>query len=103
MSDRLRKARELTGMSQGQFAKQIDISQRTVSNYEAGAVEPRTIVVKQWALRSGVNYDWLETGNTNTPTPDGDGVKGEPPVGLEPTAFALQGASVLEFPCLSVA
>lgn len=101
LADRLRKAREDSGLSQGALAREIDISQKTVSNYENGNVEPRRIAVKQWAMRTDVDLHWLETGEV--PSPDDDGTNGEPPVGLEPTAFALQGASVLEFPCLSVA
>lgn len=62
IGDRLRKARELTGLNQTPFAAQIDISTGTVQNYELAKVEPRRIVLKQWALRSGVSLKWLETG-----------------------------------------
>lgn len=72
--DRLRKARETTGLDQAQFAKRIDISRSTVGNYEAGRVAPRRIVLKQWALATGVNVEWLETGVAPHNEPDDGGM-----------------------------
>lgn len=67
LTDRLRKAREITGLSQAEFGKEIDISASTVSNYEAGRVEPRRIALKQWALRAGVPLEWLITDDETSP------------------------------------
>lgn len=69
LGDRLRKARELTGLDQTEFASRIDISRKTVGNYETGRVEARMIVLKQWALATGVDLAWL-IGSGN---PHGDG------------------------------
>lgn len=71
VGDRLRKAREVTGLTQKTFAARIDVGHRTVTNYENDAVEPRMIVLKQWALLSGVPLGWLITGEA--PPPGGDG------------------------------
>lgn len=57
--DRLRKARELTGLEQKDFAAEIGISRTSVSNAETGANRPHQITIKAWALRTGVNMDWL--------------------------------------------
>lgn len=74
--DRLRKARELTGLDQGPFAKEIGVSRGTVSTYEReedAAFKP--IVMQAWALRTGVPVEWLLTGmdSGNRPTPPGGG------------------------------
>ena len=58
--DRYRKAREKAELSQEQLADEIGISVRTVSRYETDQItNPRRIVVRQWALRTGVPADWL--------------------------------------------
>lgn len=72
IGDRLRKARELTGLDQVQFATEIDISRNTVGNYENGNVKPRRLALKAWAMRTGVPLEWLETGVASS-SPDGGG------------------------------
>lgn len=59
MGDRLRKAREASGLDQSTLAERIDVSRRTISNYETERVEARMIVLKQWALATGVDLSWL--------------------------------------------
>lgn len=84
LGDRLRKARELTGLDQGPFGKELDVSRATISNSERGESKPTRIVMRQWALRTGVPLEWLETGqvpSNNGPGPDGEVVH---PPGLEP-------------------
>lgn len=74
IGDRLRKSRETTGMDQGQFAEHIGVSRGTVSNYERDAGEhPRPIVLKAWAMATGVPLSWIETGviDINPTPPDG--------------------------------
>lgn len=65
VADRLRKAREVAGLEQAELARDIDVARQTVGNYERGAVQPRRIVLKAWALRTGVPLEWLETGKAN--------------------------------------
>lgn len=69
--DRLRKARELTGLDRQDFAAEIDVSRNTVTNYEMGHTTPKRLVLKAWALRTGVPLVWLETGIA--PADDGGG------------------------------
>lgn len=71
--DRLRKAREHAGLEQGELAESIDVSRTTVSNYERGHVNPRKIVVRQWALRTGVPFEWLMYGTEDPRPVDPDG------------------------------
>lgn len=70
--DRLRKARELTGMTQAEFAKHIGVGRNTVVSAEKGGTV-RRITLNAWALASGVSAEWLLTGETPTagPSPDG--------------------------------
>lgn len=71
--DRLRKARELTGMNSTDFAAHIGVSQKTVNNAEADRTEKvRKIVINAWALATGVPAAWLETGEANSPKGPGD-------------------------------
>lgn len=76
-SDRLRKAREVAGYEQAEFAELIGVSRGTVSNYERGGTKRyKPIVVRAWALSTGVSLEWLMDGITApTPTPPGNRVE----------------------------
>lgn len=75
LTDRLRKARELTGLNAEDFAAELNVSRSTVHNYESPSYDKkrRVIVLKAWAMRSGVDYHWLTTGEADGP----DGVDGQ--------------------------
>lgn len=72
VADRLRKAREFAGLDQAQLAENMGVSRTTVSNNEGSKVKPRRIVLKAWALATGVDAVWLETGVTPRLEPEGD-------------------------------
>jgi transcriptional regulator with XRE-family HTH domain len=59
LGDRLRKARELTGLDRGEFAVDLGVSRNTVVNYEHAKVNPRKPVLIAWAMKCGVSLDWL--------------------------------------------
>jgi transcriptional regulator with XRE-family HTH domain len=61
-ADRLAKARKFAGLDQGQLADAIGISRNSVSNYEAGKTTPRIIVLRAWAMATGVPVEWLLEG-----------------------------------------
>jgi transcriptional regulator with XRE-family HTH domain len=86
VADRLRKAREVTGMDQAEFAEHAGLSRTGVSKAERGESTPRRSTLKLWALASGVPLYWIETGVAPSPTGDGatDGVR---PEGFEPPTF----------------
>lgn len=62
ISDRLRKAREYAGLDQAQFADEVGISRRSVTNYEKGHSQPSRPVLLAWSLRTGVAMEWLANG-----------------------------------------
>lgn len=69
--DRLRKARSLTGLTSREFAEEIGVSQKTVTDAEGDKrTTIRKILLNAWALRSGVPAEWLEhgTGSGHGPT-----------------------------------
>ena len=75
VADRLRKARTVAGLSQEELAERIGCADTTVSNYETGATtNVRRIVMRQWALATGVPEAWLRDGTEPTTSPDGDGI-----------------------------
>lgn len=67
LGDRLRKARQTTGLEQAEFADAVGIARTTVINYENDRVRPRTIVLRAWALRTGVPVHWLVNGESPQP------------------------------------
>ncbi len=89
VADRLRKAREFVGLDQAELAADIDVSRATIGNYETGRVKPRVIVMKAWALRTGVPLGWLQTGAAASPhPPEGDGgltARARPDLNWEPS------------------
>ena len=60
--DRLRKAREHTGLTGLQFAEEIGVSLRTIYRYENGQSTPSKGVLLLWQMRTGVPLEWLTTG-----------------------------------------
>lgn len=62
MGDRLRKAREITGQTQGAFARTLGVARNTVSRAELGQTHPHRLVLREWARATGVSLEWLETG-----------------------------------------
>ena len=62
IADRLRKAREMTGLDQGEFAAAANMSRTTIVNYEQGHRAPRPIYVRVWAEVAGVSVQWIQTG-----------------------------------------
>lgn len=64
IGDRLRKARESTGMSQGAFAARLGVARNTVSRSELGQTHPHRLVLRAWAEATGVSLEWLESGES---------------------------------------
>jgi transcriptional regulator with XRE-family HTH domain len=63
LGDRLRKAREVAGLDQSEFARVADISRTTVINYEHGKRQPRPVYLRAWSIATGVDLRWLVTGH----------------------------------------
>lgn len=71
IGDRLRKARENTGLDGRSFADEIGISGTALYSAESGKSRPREITLRAWALRTGVPLVWLKTGEAPSPSDDG--------------------------------
>lgn len=67
----MRKAREQTGLKVAEFAQLIEVSAKTINNAESGKHAVRPITIKAWALGTGVNRHWLETGEGSPTSPEG--------------------------------
>lgn len=74
ITDRLRKAREHAGYAnQKAFAELTGISRGTIANYENPEWKTRkSYILTQWALATGVDLHWLETGEGGPGGPDGE-------------------------------
>lgn len=59
LGDRMKKAREHAGLSQGELAARIGISMSSVSRYEVDKTAPGRPVLLSWALCTGVSLEWL--------------------------------------------
>ena len=79
-ADRLRRALRHAGFEGAEMAKILGVTPRTVSNYLTGRHEPSRATVVAWALATGVDLTWLETGQAPT-EPSGPAEDGGTPPG----------------------
>ena len=70
MGDRLRKAREVADLKQGELAERIGISRTAVVNAERGA-HPRELTLRAWSMATGVSLTWIKTGMAPSSGDDG--------------------------------
>lgn len=90
LTDRLRRAREFAGFDQARLAEALGISRNSVGNYESGRRLPTRPYLIAWADVTGVDAVWLETGTA----PADAGAVVEPPAGIEPATYSLQGYEI---------
>lgn len=62
LTDRLRKALRAAGVSVQAMADELDCTRQTVGAYLGGRVTPKVPVLRVWAIKCGVPYEWLATG-----------------------------------------
>jgi transcriptional regulator with XRE-family HTH domain len=75
IGDRLKKARQVAGVSTIEMAAELGVTHSTVSRIERDeGGPPKQSYLTVWALRCGVSRHWLATGAE----PDGDGRGPEP-------------------------
>ena len=90
LQHRLALAREVAGIDQSAMSRVLGCARPTVSNYERGFTAPRRSVLVAWALATGVDVDWLITGNEmpHQDGPDGASLPGldsnQEPAGFKP-------------------
>lgn len=89
LGDRLRKAREFSGLEMQDLAHEIDIHRQTVARYESGSVRPKRHVLLSWSVATGVDLAWIQgtdqTGEQTATSTDsesraisGSGTRGNP-------------------------
>jgi transcriptional regulator with XRE-family HTH domain len=61
-------------MEQDDIAVALEISRGSISAYERGVTPPKGLVLRAWALATGVNEHWLRTGEITSGPSDGVGV-----------------------------
>lgn len=59
---RIRIARRSAGLSQAQLAAELEVQRSAVSHWEALRGKPRMNHLRQLALLTGVQFEWLATG-----------------------------------------
>jgi DNA-binding XRE family transcriptional regulator len=69
-------ARETTGMGVREFAEHIGVSPDTLTSAEHDRRKVRPITINAYALASGVDRQWLETGERSADGPHDDGGQG---------------------------
>jgi transcriptional regulator with XRE-family HTH domain len=69
LGKRIAQIRARTGLSQTDFAPQIDVSPSALKNYERGANDPPARLLVELCKSYDVGADWLLLGN-GTETPD---------------------------------
>ena len=62
MGDRLDKALEVSGVKVTEMAMILGVSRQTIGNYLSGRTTPKLGVLKVWADETGVDLEWLKTG-----------------------------------------
>ena len=68
LGDRITKAREVTGMTQAQFAQACGFVLKTYQRWERDELEPPKATQIGIAVTSGVSVSWLLTGVADTET-----------------------------------
>lgn len=64
---RLRIARDVLGISQGELAAEIPIRRASIADWERGRAEPGALSLGRAARHLGVSLDWLVSGHGEGP------------------------------------
>ena len=59
VADRLRKSLRFAGLGTEEMADYLGVSRQSVGNWMNGRIDPSLQTLRLWALRCGVNYEWL--------------------------------------------
>lgn len=69
--DRLAKALHFAGIGIAEMADYLGVSRNTVGNYVNDRTRVPKPVLTLWAMRTGVPFEWLESGERQGPRPGG--------------------------------
>jgi transcriptional regulator with XRE-family HTH domain len=70
---RMALALEFGGVSRDEIAAELDVHKNTITNYVKGHTPPPRAVLRVWALRTGVPFEWLLTGHISDEGGPGQG------------------------------
>lgn len=73
--DRVRKALSVAGVTSAELAEYAGITPETMSRYLNGRTRFPLAVLRLAAMRTGVPFSWLQTGEA--PSPSGDGASAD--------------------------
>ena len=73
LADRLRKALRVADVPVQEIADYLGVSRNTVGSWINGRVVPTKAFVRLWAMRTGVSFEWLATGENPHPVDPGEG------------------------------
>lgn len=59
LADRLRKALRHSDTSVAEMAEYLEMSRGTIGMWIRGETQPKRAIVRLWALKTGVSYEWL--------------------------------------------
>ena len=79
---RLKMALSSGGVSRKSMAEQLGYEETQLSRWTSGKAVPRKGVISQWALITGVDRRWLETGEGSSPIGPNGLPAGEPETAL---------------------
>ena len=66
-ADRLRRALRVSNVSVSDMADYLGVTRNTVSNWINGHTPPKSRDLRLFAMRTGVPYEWLESGISEDP------------------------------------
>lgn len=78
LADRLGKALKHGDVKPGEMARHLGMSAATLHNWTSGKIRPKDGILRAWADRCGVPYEWLAYGTVTNPT--GPGLVSQPTV-----------------------
>src|SRR5260221_8879559 len=62
VTDRMRKALRTADLGALEMADYLGVSRTSVSSWINGRIRPSTAILRLWAIRCGVDFDWLRSG-----------------------------------------
>lgn len=62
LADRLRRALRVSGVSVSEMAEHLEVSRNTIGNWINGHAEPRRRDIREFAMKTGMPYEWIKDG-----------------------------------------
>jgi transcriptional regulator with XRE-family HTH domain len=62
VGDRMRKGLRHAGVGVQEMADYLGVARSTLGNWLGGRIDPSTQTLRLWAMRCGIDYEWLAYG-----------------------------------------